>query len=487
MMSKYIRTTLLTAFSVIIIAGLFTLYSCATNPVTGKKEVMLVGEGQERAMGEQADPQITAYFGLYDDQQLQRFIDQKGEAMAKISHRKDLNWEFKIVDSPVLNAFAVPGGFVYFTRGIMAHFNNEAEFAGVLGHEIGHVTARHSAQQQSKAMIAQIGLGVGMVVSETFAQFSDVVGQGVGLLFLKYGRDDERQSDKLGAEYSSKIGYDAFEMAEFFNTLQRKSEVAGQDPVPTFLSTHPHPDERLEHVKEYAAFWQKKLKLKNPQVNRNSYLKMIDGIVYGPDPRQGYREGDIFYHPVLKFQFPVPGGWLFQNTPQQVQMAPQNGEAMMMLTLENANSLQQAAEQVLKKYNLTLVDSKNVTVNGLSALAIVADQQQEQMTIRVLAYLISYGGNIYNMMGVTAANNFGNYSRVFTSVMENFRPLNDPSKINVKPERVRIQTVPQSMTVQQALKQFGTPDDRLEELAILNGMQLNQRIEAGMLIKVIGE
>ena len=487
MKDKYFKSAVLSLLSLFVLSGLFTIYSCATNPVTGKKEFMLLSEQKERAMGEQSDPEIVAYFGLYQDQQLQNFIDTKGEAMADISHRSSLDWEFKIVDSPVVNAFAVPGGFVYFTRGIMAHFNNEAEFAGVLGHEIGHVTARHSAQQYSKSMLAQVGLTVGMVVSETFSQFANVLGQGVGILFLKFGRDAERESDKLGAEYSSKIGYDAMEMAEFFNTLQRKSEIAGQEPVPSFLSTHPHPADRLEKVREYAEFWKNKLKRDDFKVNRNSYLRMIDGIVYGEDPRQGFRENNMFYHPVLKFKFPVPTGWAFQNTPQQVQMAPEGGEAMMMFTLENAQSLQAAAQQVLEKYSLQLVESNNVNVNGLNALALIAEQQQEQMTIRVLAYLISYDGNIYNMMGVTASTTFNQYARIFTEVMEGFAPLTDPSKLNVKPERVRIREVGQTMTLEQALLKFGVPQDRLLELAVLNGMELQEIVNAGTLIKTVSE
>ena len=195
--------------------------TCSTNPVTGKKELMLLSKGQEVAMGQEADPGIISYFGLYEDEKLQNFINKKGEAMAKISHRPELDYQFKIVDSPVVNAFAVPGGYIYFTRGIMAHFNNEAEFAGVLGHEIGHVTARHSAKQYSKSMLAQLGLVVGVMVSEDFAQFADLAQTGVALLFLKYGRDHERQSDRLGVEYSGKVGYDAREMADFFNTLDR--------------------------------------------------------------------------------------------------------------------------------------------------------------------------------------------------------------------------------------------------------------------------
>jgi predicted Zn-dependent protease len=471
----------------LIIPVLFFLYACATNPVTGKKEFMLVSKNQERQMGEQADPEITAFFGLYQDPQLQQFIDRKGEEMVEVSHRPDLDFEFKIVDSPVINAFAVPGGFVYFTRGIMAHFNNEAEFAGVLGHEIGHVTARHSAQQQSKAMLAQVGLAVGMVVSETFAQFADVAGQGVGLLFLKFGRDDERESDRLGVEYSTKIGYDAHQMADFFRTLQRKSEIAGGEAVPSFLSTHPDPGERLETVHELATKWQNKANLSNPEVGRNSYLRMIDGLIYGEDPRQGFREGNMFYHPELRFQFPIPSGWAYQNTPQQVQMAEPDGKAMMIFTLAQGESLEAAGQQVLEKYQLELVNSKQVTVNGLSALAIVADQQQEQGSIRVLAYLISHGNNIYNMMGVTSLDSFNNYSRLFTDVMENFAPLTDQAKLNIKPERIRIREVSRTTTLSQALQQLNVPRDRLEELAVLNGMELNDQVQQGMLIKVVGE
>jgi len=198
-------------------------------------------EGQEIALGAQSDPQIVAVYGLYNDTEIQTFIQQKGKAMAAISHRPDLNYEFKVLDSPVINAFAVPGGYVYFTRGILAHFNNEAEFAGVLGHEIGHITARHSAKQQSNAQLAQVLFIGGMIASESFRNFAQPINQGMGLLFLKFGRDDESQSDKLGAEYSTKIGYDAHQMANFFGTLKKMREQSGQSkfqfPVPNGWQT----------------------------------------------------------------------------------------------------------------------------------------------------------------------------------------------------------------------------------------------------------
>lgn len=477
---------------------LLIVSACATNPVTGKKDFMLMSKAQEVAMGQQSDPEIVNYFGLYEDKSLQRFIEEKGQQMAAVSHRKDLKYQFKIVDSPVVNAFAVPGGYVYFTRGIMAHFNNEAEFAGVLGHEIGHVTARHSAKQYSKSMLAQVGLIAGMVVSPEFAQYADVAQQGLGLLFLKFGRDAERESDKLGVEYSTKIGYDAQEMAEFFQTLDRISSQSGGEKAPDFLSTHPNPQDRYQDVQKMAADWKKKTDAGKLKVNRNSYLKMIDGIIYGDDPKQGFVENNFFYHPVLKFQFPIPPTWAFQNTPQQVQMAPKEGDAMMAMTLAQGESLQAAAQSLVQNNKLTVIESKQENVNGFPAIALIAEpqpqqgqgqqqqrQQQQQQSIRALIYLIQYGGNIYQIMGVTSANNFNNYFSTFNSVITNFKALNDPEKINRKPDRIRIKSVKRSGTLAQALSELNVKQEKIQELSILNGMKPEDRVDSGMLVKVI--
>lgn len=461
---------------------------CARNPVTGKRQVVLMSEEQEIAMGKEADPQIIAQFGLYEDSSLQRFIREKGKQMAAVSHRPNLDYQFRILNSDVVNAFAVPGGYVYFTRGIMAYFNNEAEFAGVLGHEIGHVAARHSVQQQRNQLLGQLGIIAGIIINPDLAQFADAASQGLGLLLLKYGRDAERQSDELGVEYSSKIGYDAHQMAHFFTTLQRQGEASGAAELPTFLSTHPDPGERNVTVDKLATEWQQKLNLTNAQTNRDSYLRRIEGIVYGEDPREGYLENSVFYHPVLKFQFPVPTNWNYQNTPQQVQLASKDGKALMLLMLAQGNSLQDAANTVLQQYKLQAVESRQVSVNGLNAIALVADQPQQQGTaLRTLSYLIQYGGAIYHLIGVSSINDFNNYVQLFTSVMQGFRELTDASKLNKKPERVRIKTVTQNTTLQQAFRQFGVPDKRMEEMAILNSMKLTDNVTQGTLIKVVGE
>jgi predicted Zn-dependent protease len=302
---------------------------------------------------------------------------------------------------------------------------------------------------------------------------------------MSFGRDAERQSDKLGVEYSSRIGYDASEMAEFFKTLERNDQVAGGEKVPEFLSTHPSPEERNATVAKLAIEWKNKLKLTNAKVNRDSYLKLIDGLIVGEDPKQGFVENNIFYHPSMKFEFSIPGGWKLQNTPQQVQMAPDNGEALLMLTIGGKGSLEETANQILAQYKLVLVESKKENINGLNSILMIADQKQEKGTIRVLSSLIQYDGNIYSLMGISELSKFTNYQSAFLSTIRNFKSLNDSEKINRKPEVIRIKTVPQSMTVQAALQSFNMPASRFEALAILNGMLLDEKLSKGTLIKVI--
>ncbi|RZS96526.1 M48 family metalloprotease [Cecembia calidifontis] len=462
-------------------------YSCAVNPVTGKKQMVFMSEAQEIAMGKEADPEIIAYFGLYNDPELQQFITEKGLEMAAISHRPNLAYEFKIVDSPVLNAFALPGGYVYFTRGIMAHFNNEAEFAGVLGHEIGHITARHSVIQQRNMLLGQIGIVAGIVLVPELGQFIEPLSQGMQLALLSFGRDAERQSDKLGVEYSTKIGYDATEMAGFFETLKRQSEGSGAEKIPDFLSTHPSPEEREVTVSKLAEQWKEKLQVSDAAINRESYLKRIDGIIYGEDPKQGFVENGIFYHPTLKFSYPLPKDWSFQNTPQQVQSASKEGDAILILTLNPQKTLEEAAKAFIEQYKLELKEQSNNPINNIPAITLIADQKQEKSSVRLMASFIHYNGLIYQLMGLAEASKFQGKQNIFLESIMGFKELKDVDKLNRTADVIRIKSVPQQMTVQEAFEYFKMPKARFNELAILNGWLLTDNLNKGELIKVIGK
>lgn len=446
-----------------------------------------MSESREQALGDQADPSIVASFGLYPDQTLQKFIDSKGQQMARISHRSHLKYEFKILDSPVVNAFALPGGYVYFTRGIMTHFNNEAEFAGVLGHEIGHISGRHSAKQQRNAILTQVGLIAGIVLSKEFAKYAESASQSMQLLLLKNGRDHETQSDQMGVEYSTKVGYDASYMAGFFKTLHRLSGGGEGQRIPTFLSTHPDPLNRYSNVGNLAKKEQSRYPNKEFKVNRNQYLRMLEGLIYGEDPRQGYQEGNTFYHPDLKFKFPVPTNWQLANSPQQVQMAPKDGKAMMIFTLAPEKTLDAAANKFVTENKLRKKEDTNLTINGFPAKAIVTEQVNEQgaVTLNIVTYFIKDGSTIYMFHGLAEPANFLAYKNLFRNTMEGFARLTDQSKINVQPDRIHIESINSPMTLSAALRNAGIKSDRFEEMAIVNGMQLSDQLKRGQLIKVL--
>lgn len=474
-----------------IVISLFP--SCAVNPVTGKKQLMLMSEAQEVALGAQYDPSVVGTFGVYQNENLLAFVQEKGVEMGKLSHRPNLEYHFKILDSPVINAFAVPGGYIYLTRGILAQFNNEAELIGVLAHEMGHITARHTASQQSKQQLGQLLLIGGMIASEEFRQFADYAMQGMQLLFLKFSRDNEREADRLGVEYSSKIRYDAHKMADFFNVLKKMQLASDHGGVPTFMSTHPDPGDRYNSVNQKADEWQDSLNYASWTVNSDNYLRMIDGLVYGEDPRQGYVESNIFYHPEMKFKYPIPPGWKLQNSPIQVQMAPEDGKAMMIFTLAQQKTLEEASQQTLKDLQLTVLDTKKSSVNGLPAIGTVSQQvSQDQQTgqeqiIKVMSYFIEYNSTIYVFHGVASDVDFNSYYRVFESTMVNFNHLTEPSKINVRPKRIKVQSVQRSGTLADAFRYFRVPQDQFNELAFLNNLELSDQVTSGKLIKIIGD
>ena len=255
---------------ILVFTAILMVPSCAVNPVTGKRQLMLMSEAQEIEMGKQYDPQVISTFGQYQDDQLLQFIQTKGDEMGKLSHRPHLQYHFRILDTPVINAFAVPGGYIYFTRGILAQFNNEAELMGVLGHEMGHITARHTVSNQSKQQLGQLILIGGMIASEEFREFAGYAMQGMQLLFLKFSRDNEREADWIGVEYASKIQYDAQKMADFFKVLNKTNTASDDGGIPTFLSTHPDPGDRYNAVTQHAEQWKDSLKYTNWLVNENS-------------------------------------------------------------------------------------------------------------------------------------------------------------------------------------------------------------------------
>jgi predicted Zn-dependent protease len=439
--------------------------------------------------GAKPDPQVIAQFGLFENPKLQQYIATQGKKMTAISDRPG-DYGFTIVDSPVINAFATPDGHVYFTRGIMAYFNNEAQFTGVLGHELGHITARHGQKQQTRSTISSILLAGASMASSRIASIAQPLSSVVGVGLLKYGRDAENEADQLGVKYSTKVGYDAAQMADFFLTLERTEKASGGGSTPAFLSTHPNSADRYQRVKGLAAQAKQTTGNRALSVNRDTYLRSIDGLPYGEDPRQGFVESGTFYLPDQKLRMPIPSGWKTQNTPEQFQMAEPSGKAIVALVAAGSGTLDAAAQSLAKQLGLSSPSAQQTTINSFPAVVVEGDQaasSQQSAPAHVRAYLIQDGKSVYALIGLAPTASFGTYAPQFASVAEGFQRLTDASKLNRQPERIRIKTATSATTLASALAAAGVASSRYEEVAILNGMQTNDRLSKGMLYKVVGK
>ena len=439
--------------------------------------------------GAKPDPAVIAQFGLYNNARLQSLITARGKQMTTISDRPG-DYGFTVVDSPVINAFATPDGHVYFTRGIMAYFNNEAQFSGVLGHELGHITAQHGKKQQTQSTIAGLGMLLGSILAPRVMQsIGGIVQEGVGLYMLKYSRNDENEADGLGVKYSTKIGYDASYMADFFQTLQRTEAQSGSS-IPTFLSTHPSSADRYTRVKGLAAQAKQSAGRSTFLVNRDQYLRQLEGLTFGEDPRQGFVENSVFYHPDLKFRFPIPSGWKSQNSPDKFQMQEPNGKALLVFLGAGGSSLDEAAQGLAKSIGVTNAQAQKTTINGFPALVFEGDQQaqdQQSTPAHVLAQLIQDGKSIFAFVGLAAPASFGAYAPQFQQAAQGYARLTEASKLSRQPQHVHIRTATGTQTLASALASAGVPSKRYEELAILNGMHTTDRLAKGMLYKVVGK
>ena len=461
------------------------LAACATNPVTGKREISLVSQDQEIQMGQQGAQQVAQEIGLVNDQALQQYVQQVGASLATKSERPNLPWTFRAVDDPTPNAFALPGGFIFVTRGLLDLMDNEAELASVLGHEIGHVTARHSVQQMSQQQLAQLALGVGAIISPTVAQFGDIAAQGLGLLFLKYGRDDERQADDLGFRYALTQGYDVREMDDVFRSLQRIGEASKQSPLPTWLATHPGEAERIQTIDAKLA-QVPPAQLANAKVGAQEFMQRVNGLVYGVNPRQGFFQGNTFYHPDLRFQMTLPSGWQGQNLTQAVVAVSQQQDAIIQLTLAQGNSPDAAARTFLSQQGIQAGQATRETVNGVPAVASTFQAQTEQGVIQGLAAFFTYNGATYQVLGYAPAQRYAAYAEVFRQSLGSFGPVTDQRVLNVQPNKVSVVTLPQAMTLAEFAQRYPSTIP-VAELAIINQVESpTTQIAAGTLLKQVG-
>jgi predicted Zn-dependent protease len=458
---------------------------CAKNPVTGKRELSLVSSSDELAMGREGHQAIIAEYGIYDDPAVTAYVDSVGHRLARVSHLPNLEWHFTVLDDPVVNAFALPGGYIYITRGILAYLNSEAQLAGVLGHEIGHVTARHSAKQATNQQLAGLGLGLATVFSKTFSRYSQAAQQGLGLMFLKYGRDDENQADQIGVDYSAKAGYDPRAIPGTYHMLARVSEKGGER-LPSYLSSHPDPGDRQQRTTQLAAAAAGTRE--DLMIRSEPYLGHIDGIVYGQNPEQGYFEGTRYVHPQLAFEITFPSGWeCGDKKTAVVAVAPEERAAMQLTLAQNATgSPSSYVAELQQSGKVTSANGRAETIHGLPAWVgrLQVTAQDGSPRTLVAAFIQATAGGETRLFQILGQAGDADEQAILTSA-RSFKRVTDANALNVEPDRVKVVTLPKDGSFGVVVPSLGPQAIDLDETAILNDKQVNDPLQGGSELKIV--
>ncbi|MFN7976906.1 MAG: M48 family metalloprotease [Vicinamibacterales bacterium] len=466
------------AIAVALVAG------CASNPVSGRREVSLMSEAQEIALGQKGDAEIRREMGVVHDDELQRYVSGVGERIAAVSHRPSLPWTFTVVDSPVVNAFALPGGYVYVTRGLLAHLGDEAELAGVLGHEVGHVTARHASQQFTRSTTGSIGVLLASIFVPGMRPFSDVASMGLGTMFLKYGRDDELESDRLGVEYASRAGWDPEAVPRFLTTLSRLDAMSSRG-LPNWLSTHPDPGSRVEKATPLAA----RATAGDRARNRDDYLRHVDGLAWGDDPSEGIVIANRFVHPDLRLSLDFPEGWTVHNASDQVVATPDDERRMMLFrTADEARgaSLADGARRHMRGLGFTLEQGASAQVDGLPAyVATYTGKVKTLGKVRVRAAHVTVGRQVYLMAGVAPEAEFGAAEAEFDAALRSFHQLSSREASQVRPNHVALYTSRSGDSWQSIAQRAGGGLVPASLLALMNGYAVNVQPPPGVTLTIV--
>jgi len=465
------------------------LANCAQNPVTGNPNFVTMSEAQEVSTGRNEDKKIREQYGSYDNPALQRYVNDIGQRLAKASHRAGLQYQFLVVDSPQVNAFALPGGYIYITRGILAYLNSEAELAAVLGHEIGHVTARHSVQQLSAATAANVGASVLQIfVPQMRSGGGDMLINTLGGALLSgYGREHELEADRLGAEYLARTGYDPQAMIKVVGVLKNQelfdAEVAkaeGRAPraYHGLFASHPDNDTRLQEVVREAA----KFKSAENRVNREEFMRSMDGMVFADSPAQGIVRNNIFYHPDLGLTLKFPAGWRVQNNPQNVVAA--SPEKNALIDLRSAGQADGSPADVLRKI-LKLGSGSSVTPQTLGGLqAATAETTLSGKPTRVAVVFL---GNKAYAIGIQA-NNAAAYSQhkaAMDLAMNSFHAITAEERALAKPLRLRVITAQPGQTFAALARSSPLGKFAENHLRVINGLYPSGEPVAGQTLKIV--
>ena len=424
-------------YSIIIILVLsFLLSSCQINPATGEKELSLISKKEEDDIGKSEHKKIIKQFGIYENRRLQNYINSLGEFLVSTSELSNKTFTFTILDSPIVNAFALPGGYIYLTRGLLALCDNEAQLAGVISHEIGHITARHSARRYTKSVGTNLILNVlGTLTNNQVAR--NLMGQGAGLFLLSYSRSQEYEADKLALRYMNRAGFEALEMANFLELMENYSKIKSEilktkNTSSELLRTHPNSSKR---VKEVIAEANNTTQI-NPILGRDIYLKKIDGLLFGHKQDEGFFLKNRFVHPKLKITFPLIDDFYFINTPKKI-LGINNKKSQIIYDIAETNNIE------LRKYLVSWSKKAKVKIDKLNSFSLnnlefsMGEAKVKDDQLIFVAARDSEGNYIHRFILVSKKGDYKITKRQFSELVRGLRKVNENEFL---PPRIKIIT-----------------------------------------------
>lgn len=467
-----------------------TLVACAANP-SAKRTRRAMSEDEELEIGKEAAAQVEAAMGFAGSKELNAYVSEIGQRLVKHSSRNHIPHEFHVVDMKEPNAFALPGGYIYISRGLLAIMNSEDELAAVIGHEIGHVAGRHSAQRQAKSrgwiplqILAGIGGAAASVVSPGLG--SAVAGAGqlpAALALASYSRSQEDEADRLGQQYAAAEGWDPAAISDTMDALGRDQQLSGGgDPAKgSFFDTHPTSPDRARKGREYAATLE--VAPRNAIVpDRNAFLDMLDGLVLGESASAGVFLDNRFVHPDLGFAMTFPKGWATENSPMAVVAQPKDQSALMALQLAGeGNDPNAAADQIDEKVPLS--SRSETQINGHRAVTAVTSVAQQGQEIYVALAWIAKDGLIYQVLGATSPSGWEQHRPTFETVAKSFGAASDEELAAVRENRLRLVDAKSGQTVGDIAKAPGNQWS-VARTAAANAMESSTKLSDGEAIKV---
>jgi len=460
--------------------------SCSVNPVTGEKDFVLMSEDTELEMGRNYYSQILQSQTVYDDSRIQNYVQSIGDSLAKTSHRANLIYRFTVLDSPEVNAFALPGGYIFINRGLMAYLSTEEELAAVLGHEIGHVTARHSVRQISQAQLLSIVSSV--VASKAGSAAGDLTNIASGALVAGYGRDMELQADSLGAKYMVKQGYSASGMINTISVLKEheiyskevsKRRGTVQQTYHGIFSSHPSNDNRLKEIIKDAD------NLNQNALNFNSqdYLEVIEGMTYGDSEAAGVRRKDGFYHKDLNIRLISPKNWEIINTPNSLFFIAMDGEASLQVSVSDQVRRETPKAYLERFVSGELYQPKNLSLGGHQAFSALLEESSRIARVAI----VFKDKSIFTFYGTTEQNglDINRFDSQFLAIIESFRGLNSSESKLANPLRLKSYRVKKGDTYRLLAEKSPIPFDPEQRLRLLNGDYPTGNLQVGALIKLV--